>query len=416
MATVPENLPQSDGEPFPAAPSTFAPLATGPMTIMTPVDVAALPPPGTATVDVLHVINGEYYAGAERVHDLLAQRLPEFGFRAEFACVKLDLFDEMRHSRQAPLVRVPMRSRFDLRAAWKVAEIVRRGGHKIIHAHTVRTAAVAALAGRLTGVPLVYHAHSPASHDTTHRWRNRINSIVERLSLRRAARIIAVSQAMADHMIQQGFAPDRITVVHNGVPAPESLPDRLPPGGTWTLGTAALFRPRKGMEILLEALAMLRRQGVPVHLRAVGSFESPAYEAEITRCVRRLGLQECVAWTGFRRDVTAELARMDLFVLPSLFGEGLPMVVLEAMAAGVPIVATRVAGVPEAVRDGRDGLLAAPGDPDDLARAIGRVVRGETSWESLRASALARHTERFSDRAMAAGVAAVYRALLARPE
>ena len=102
MATVRENLPQRDDEPFPAGTSTFAPLATGPMTIMTPVDVAALPPPGTATVDVLHVINGEYYAGAERVQDLLAQRLPEFGFRVEFACVKLDLFDEMRHSRQCP--------------------------------------------------------------------------------------------------------------------------------------------------------------------------------------------------------------------------------------------------------------------------------------------------------------------------
>ena len=141
----------------------------------------------------------------------------------------------------------------------------------------------------------------------------------------------------------------------------------------------------------------------------MGSFESPAYEAEIARCVRRLGLQECVAWTGFRRDVTAELLKMDLFVLPSLFGEGLPMVVLEAMAAGVPIVATRVAGVPEAVRDGRDGLLATPGDPDDLAHAVGRIVRGEMSWESLRGSALARHAEQFSDRAMAAGVAAVYR-------
>ena len=67
---------------------------------------------------------------------------------------------------------------------------------------------------------------------------------------------------------------------------------------------------------------------------------------------------------------------MDLFVLPSLFGEGLPMVVLEAMAAGVPVVATRVPGVPEAIRHGQDGVLVDPGDADDLAQAIAGVVNG----------------------------------------
>ena len=79
----------------------------------------------------------------------------------------------------------------------------------------------------------------------------------------------------------------------------------------------------------------------------------------------------------FPSDVPAELGAMDLLVLPSLFGEGLPMVVLEAMAAGVPVVATRVEGVPEAIGDGVNGVLAAAGHAADLARAIARVVRGE---------------------------------------
>ena len=76
---------------------------------------------------------------------------------------------------------------------------------------------------------------------------------------------------------------------------------------------------------------------------------------------------EHITWTGFTRDVLDELRQMDLFVLPSLFGEGLPMVVLEAMAAGVPVVATRVAGIPEAIRPGQDGVLVEPGDAEDLA-------------------------------------------------
>ncbi len=103
---------------------------------------------------------------------------------------------------------------------------------------------------------------------------------------------------------------------------------------------------------------------------------------------------------------------MDLFVLPSLFGEGLPMVVLEAMAAGVPVIAARVEGIPEAIRDGVDGLLAAPADAGDLAAAIARYVQGAVDWTSIRASAHCRQAEKFSDRSMAQGVAKIYRRVL----
>jgi glycosyltransferase involved in cell wall biosynthesis len=119
-------------------------------------------------------------------------------------------------------------------------------------------------------------------------------------------------------------------------------------------------------------------------------------------------------WVGFTRDVIGQMRAMDLFVLPSVFGEGLPMVVLEAMSAGVPVVATRVEGVPEAIRDGIDGLIAAPSDPDDLAQAIARVTSGQLDWQSMCREAHLRQREHFSDRSMAAGVARVYRALLSR--
>ena len=364
------------------------------------------------TIPVLHLINGEHYAGAERVQDLLAKRLPEFGFSAGFACVKLDLFDAMRESRDAPLYNVPMRTKFDLLAARRVAGIIREGGYQILHAHSVRTALIGGIAARMAGVPMVYHAHSPTSHDSTRHMANRLNGLVERLSLRRASRVIAVSQAMAEHIAREGFDPARITVVANGVPSPGPLPDRRPPGGCWTLGMIALFRPRKGIEVLLDAMAILRQQGITVHLRAVGAFESPGYEAEIAAHTRRLQLNEQIAWTGLTRQVGAELRKMDLLVLPSLFGEGLPMVVLEAMAAGVPVVASRVPGVPEAIRHGQDGVLVDPNDPADLAREIADVIAGRYNWESLRASAFQRHAERFSDRAMAAAVAAVYQDIL----
>ncbi len=106
---------------------------------------------------------------------------------------------------------------------------------------------------------------------------------------------------------------------------------------------------------------------------------------------------DAIDWVGFQRDIDSQLAQMDLLVLPSLFGEGLPMVLLEAMSAGLPVVAADVEGIPEAVRDGREGLLVPPGDPQELAGAIGRVVGGQVDWPALRAACLARHAERFSE-------------------
>jgi len=361
---------------------------------------------------VLHLINGEHYSGAERVQDLLALCLPELGFEVGLACVKPGRFAQMRRAKDAALYAVPMAGRLDLRAAWRVAAIVRRGGYRIVHAHTPRTALVGRLAALLANVPMVYHVHSPASRDAARWWQNRLNAAAERLSLAGSPRLIAVSESVGRHMQRLGIAARRIAVVHNGVPVAHAASAREPPAGTWTLGTVALFRPRKGVEVLLYALALLRRDGLPVRLRAVGPWETAEYETGLKARARRLGVEDLVDWTGFAADVGAELARMDLFVLPSLFGEGLPMVVLEAMAAGVPVVATDVEGVPEAVRDGVDGLVARPGDPHDLARCIAHVVRGDVDWSLLRRNALARQAGQFSDRSMAAGVAAVYRAVL----
>ena len=186
------------------------------------------------------------------------------------------------------------------------------------------------------------------------------------------------------------------------------MPARNPAKTDWTLGVIALFRPRKGLEILLEALALLRGRGLPVRLRAVGSFETQDYERHVMHLTSRLNLASAIDWAGFARDIDSELAHMDLFVLPSLFGEGLPMVVLEAMSAGLPVVASAVPGVPEAVRDGVEGLLVEPANPAALAAAIQRFVSREVSWNELGSGALLRHAECFSDVRMASDVARVY--------
>ena len=103
---------------------------------------------------------------------------------------------------------------------------------------------------------------------------------------------------------------------------------------------------------------------------------------------------------------------MDLFVLPSLFGEGLPMVVLEAMANGVPVVASDVEGVVEAIRHEVDGLIFQPGSSPDLVSKVTEMVQGKHDWQSMRDNSIQRQRDSFSEFSMAAGVANVYTQLL----
>ena len=365
------------------------------------------------TIRVLHVVNGEHYSGAERVQDLLARQLPSFDCEVGFACVKPRRFPEARESRHTPLVEMPMRGRFDLRIVKRLVRLVEEEDYDLIHAHTPRTALVGRLVARRASVPFVYHVHSPAGRDSTRRALNWINATVEWAAVREADRLIAVSPTLRDDMIGRGLSPERIVYVPNGVPVANNSLERRPPPDMWTLGTVVLFRPRKGTEVLLEALAALRSRGVKVRLRAVGVFETVAYETSVRGLAERLGLGDAIDWIGFTRGVNSELAKMDLFVLPSLFGEGLPMVVLEAMAAGLPVVASRVEGVPNAVAHRQTGLLVEPASVSQLARAIEEIVSGHVDYASLSRGARRRHAEFFSDTAMAAGVAAVYRDVLA---
>jgi glycosyltransferase involved in cell wall biosynthesis len=361
---------------------------------------------------VLHLINGEFYAGAERVQDLLALRLGEFGFDVEFACLKDGIFAAQRQARDVPLHEAAMKSRADIRLYTRLARLVRTGNVKLIHTHTPRTALLGSLVAGRTGVPMVHHVHSPTGNDTENGLRNVRNSLVERMSVRGARRLIAVSGSLEQELIARGYDTTRVRRVANGVPVGECLRPPFQVGESLTLGMVALFRPRKGVEVLLDAMGQLTAAGVDVRLHAVGPFESAAYESSVRQKVADLGLTERVEWTGFRSDIAAEFRRMHVFVLPSLFGEGMPMVVLEAMAAGLPVVSTRVEGIPEVVRDGQDGLVVEAADASALALAIRRFADGDASTSAMGDSGWHRQRERYSDSAMAGRVAGIYEEVL----
>ena len=360
-------------------------------------------------VKVLHLINGEHFSGAERVQDLLAMAMPQFGYETGFACVKPDKFPGVRESQDCELFETKMNSKFDIFCARRVAKVFRDNNYKIIHAHTPRTLLIGRLASIQLKCPLVYHVHSPVGRDSDRGFINKLNLAMESWSLNGVDRMICVSNSLAGYMEKElGHDGDKIRVVSNGVAAIDDLPTRELPGKRWTIGTMALFRPRKGTEVLLDALAILKSKNIDVTLRAVGPFETPEYENEIMAQVEKLGIGDMIEWTGFQTNVNEQLRKMDVFVLPSLYGEGLPMVVLESMANAIPVVASRVEGIPEAVRDGIDGLIFEPSNPQDLADKLESLIGDNDRWNEMSQSAVERQRNELSDISMARGVALVY--------
>ncbi len=372
-------------------------------------DTTANPRPGgfdRRRLKVLHVVNGQFYAGAERVQDLLALHLPESQVDNLFVCVKADRFPSARQADEVPLWNVNVRHPWHRAAFLQIGAIAAGEGCHILHSHTPRSCWPAASVAKRLGLVWIHTLHDLFLERREWFVRQWLNRYTIRC-LRAADGVIAVSPAALDLADRLSLGRRR-WMIRNGVPGLESLASRPLPDH-WTLGTVSLFRPCKGLDVLLRAVARLRLAGHPVQLRAVGPFETAAYEGQIKNLVQELNIQSFVQFTGFCRDVAAELQRMDLFVLPSVGPEGLPMVVLEAMAQGVPVIGSRVAGIRDIIQDGLDGRLVNPSDPDDLAHAVQQFVDGRLDWMSARRAAFEHHRQQFSAARMAAETAAVYR-------
>lgn len=197
-----------------------------------------------------------------------------------------------------------------------------------------------------------------------------------RLTARLSDRVVAPSRATARELARD-YGVAGAAVIPNGVaplpPAEAGAEAPSVPAGSPVVLYAGRLRTRKAVAVLLEAFARLRREVPGAALVLVGDGEQrPALEDQ----ARRLGIEKAVRFTGAvpRDEMARRLAAADLFCLPSLY-EGFPLAILEAMAAGLPVVATAVAGVPEAVEHGVTGLLVPPEDADALARALGELAR-----------------------------------------
>jgi glycosyltransferase involved in cell wall biosynthesis len=357
----------------------------------------------------LHVINGEHYSGGERVQDILAETLPQYGYDVGFVCLKPDLFPKVYRAKASPIFNIPMKHKADFSPYKELADIVRSEGYDILHSHMPRTLPVAKLASMKTRVPLVHHFHSPTLFEGPSLATNIISGVLERISLIGVDRVIPCSEGMARYSRKIRIAERKIDVILNGIPAIGPRVHREDVGAkTWVFGMVALFRARKGIEYLLQAMAILKNQGHDFKLRAIGGFFSDEYESEIKALADKLGVADLVEWVGFTDKVAQELAQLDFFVLPSTHGEGLPIAILEAMSIGLPVVTTRIDGSDEVVRDGVDGYLCEPENAEPLAQSLAKIMQQPEGYSAMSEDAYQRQQTLFSDSSMSSGVARIY--------
>jgi glycosyltransferase involved in cell wall biosynthesis len=240
-----------------------------------------------------------------------------------------------------------------------------------VHVNNYRSAPFGQLVSRWAKVPWVCHVRELITGERARRYR-----------LRSSDASIAVSRAVADALVEAGVAAGTIAVIHSGVPLAEPLdPEevlalrrslRIAPHDP-VIGIVAHVLPHKGYDDLVQSLALIRKALPHIRCLIVGEAPRRRYHRDLLDLAGRLGVGDRLTWVGFREDVSRLLQAMDLFVLPS-HTEGLPLTILEAMAASRPIVATAVGGIPEVVRDGETGILVPPGEPGRLAEAVLRLL------------------------------------------
>ena len=375
--------------------------------------------PGTA-ISICHVAVGDLWAGAEvQLKVLLSKLVGLTGLDLSVIVLNEGRLEEEIEALGIP-VRVFPESRW---GSGKIfLELVRefkKSNIQIVHTHKYKDTILAAPAAKVCGIPHVVR--------TVHGLREPFQGLqslkmsvyqaIERIVHRYYVdAIIGVSSQIECTYKAEGER-FRVTCIRNGI----DLDGRSMQTDRWRtrkdldvdpetslIGTIGRLTPVKGIRYLLEAATILLRQGAKVKILVVGEG---SIRQDLMAQTHSLGITDNVVFLGHREDTDVLMQAMDIFALPSL-SEGIPMALLEAMAASRPIVASRVGGIPEIIEDGVDGYLVEPMDVNNLAERCQRLIESPDVARKMGEQGRKRVERDFSATAMADRVASVYKELL----
>ena len=373
---------------------------------------------------ILKVVPTLMCGGTENQFMTLGRLLDRTRFDLEFACLRRwGPFVQELADRRIPLREYQIATFRSVQAFTQQARLARhiaRRRIQIVHAYNFYGNVFAIPPARFVAPVVIASIRDRAPYLTGMQKR------VQRYACQFADCVLVNATAVKDWLIDEGYDESKIVIIPNGVdlarfdgPAEgERIRHELgiAPGAPLVTVVSRLTR-LKGLEHFLEAAAMLKPTYPDARMLIVGETAPGQgdYLTELTRLAGRLGVADRVVFTGLRSDVPALLGSAAVAVMPSL-NEALSNVLLESMASGAPVVATRVGGTPEALTDGVNGLLVEPGDSTALARAIARLLDDRGLAARLGRAAHDRIADRFSVERMVRSTEQLYTNLLARKQ
>lgn len=332
---------------------------------------------------------------ARRGHEVFAALSPASPVRAELRSLPSD-----------NIIELPLRNSLNLASAVRLARFVREHQIEIVHAHVARDYPLAALATGRSQAQLVLTRHVLFPLNRIHK-----------LTLRRTSRVIAVSQAVAESLYSSSiFGPEKIVTIHNGIdvdrfagPAKDSATDRK-----LRIGMVGHMAPIKGQEDFVRAAAIVRAHRDDVEFIIAGEDKSHSGENRVAleRLISDLKMNHSIRLAGWVGEVANLLATLDVFV-SSARSEPFGLSIVEAMAAGVPVVATASEGAREIIEDNQTGRLVPVGDIAAMGAAIINLLDDHVVRKRLADNARVRVHEQFSLDKMVERTVQVYVAALA---
>jgi sugar transferase (PEP-CTERM/EpsH1 system associated) len=371
----------------------------------------------TASIKVMHIIEDLENGGAERVLVTLVSGLAPQRFRPLVCCLtKKGRMAAELEARGIPVVTMNKQPKLDLAMLFRLRKLMREQKIDIVHTHVFTANFWGRLAAIFANVPvLITHEHSTFTVD------NRYRRWIETVLIRRTNKVITVSENLRNRLVSEGgLPPSVIMAIHNGL--------RLQPQSAnearraqlrrelglekfdHVIGTVGRLEPRKNYPLLLEAMATLLARHPRTALLMVGSGPE---EEKLQQQAHNLGINQQVVFTGYRSDISDLLGLMSTFCLSSIT-EGISMAILEAMAAGVPVVATQVGGNAEIIPDREHGMLVPSGDVAALANALSETLSNRDAAIKIAKNGQKRVCEFFSERHMIQRIEGLYMQCMAQ--
>lgn len=366
---------------------------------------------------ILHLISSSGLLGAEHVLLELAEHTRKAGFKVTIGVFKnsqnpnLEVANAARE-RGFEIEIFPCNGRFDKDTIQVIKNYIDCAGIKIIHSHNYKSNFYAQRALSNSNVRWVV-----TNHGRRFGIKPLLYSILDTFVVRHADRVIAVSKKIVRRMKLNGIDSQKICLIENGVNlnrfikniASDSTRQSLGiKNGTLVIGTVGSLTKEKGHVYLLRAVPKVIENFQEAGFLFVGDGRE---RASLEKTVLDLGVKDSVIFAGMRKDVPEILSMLDVFVLPSL-NEGLPMALLEAQAARIPTIATRIGAIPDVVENGVTGVLIPPKDPEAISKAIIRTLTDRNSAFEMAQRGFQRVQSYFSSQRMANQYLSLYRKLL----